>query len=118
MPTLPATDGLPVWAQVLISLLVCVATLAVAFKGYFAKSPPTPVAKTEEPVQLSLAAIMAENGAIRHNSDTNLQLTAAVLALTGAVNELTHHERNNVEAKRELCEDLRRVAEALDRFHN
>lgn len=117
MPTLPATDGLPVWAQVLISLLVCIATLAVAFKGYFAKSPPTPVVKTEETAQLSLAALM-EHGAIRHNSDTNLQLTAAVIALTTCINELTHHERNNVEAKRELCEDLRRVAEALDRFHN
>lgn len=114
MPTLPATDGLPVWAQVLVSVLVCIATLAVAFKGYFGKSK-TPEGTTEQTSAVSLAAVLGDLGAIRHNSDVLVQLSANVLALTNCINELTHHERNNVEAVEELCGRMRALTEMLER---
>lgn len=112
MPTLPATDGLPVWAQVLVSILVCIATLAVALKGYFGKSaPPTDGA----PSGAITFAMLREHGAITHNSDALVQLSANVLALTTGIHELTHHERNGVEVTEELCARLRGLTEVLER---
>lgn len=114
MPTLPATDGLPVWAQVLVSLLVCVATLAVALKGYFGKSvPPTDAAAQAHP-SVTLA-MLREQGAIHHNSDALVQLSANVIALTTCIHELTHHKRNGGEAMEELCARVRSLTEELER---
>lgn len=115
MPTLPATDGLPVWAQILVSILVCLATLAVAFKGYFGNDKRTPARVTESTQAVSLSAILGDLGAIRHLSDTVVQLNVSVIALTNVLNEGTHWNRNEVEIMREICQRLRELTEELER---
>jgi hypothetical protein len=115
VPTLPQTDGLPVWAQILVSILICVGTLGVAFKGYFGSKLAGN--RSDQTTAVSLAAVLGDLAAIRHLSDVVVQLNANVLALVNCINEATHHERNNVEALEELCSRVRRLTEALDRFH-
>lgn len=116
MPTLPATDGLPIWAQVLISILVCIATLAVAFKGYF--GPKTSNAARGEAATTATitAATLMDNMTMRVLADSIVSLNAAVLQLTNAVNENTHHERNSVDTEREVCRRLRDLTEQLERM--
>lgn len=115
MPTLPETSGLPVWAQILVSLLVCLATLGVAFKGYF-NEKPKPEIKGDAPATLTVAAAtLMDMGTLRHLSDVVVQLNAAVLSLTDAVNESTHYNRNEVEVQRELCGRLRALCEEIER---
>lgn len=114
MPTLPATDGLPVWAQIVVSILICVATLAIAFKGYFRNPTPESKGDTTTTVALSAASIM-DMGAVRHLSDTVIHLDASVRALTDIINDATHYERNSLEQSRELCRRLRELRETLER---
>lgn len=113
VPTLPATDGLPLWAQILISLIVCVATLGVAFSGYFKK--PSPEARGDTTTAAVISATIADMGAIRHLSDTVVQLNASVLALTTSVDESTHFNRNEIDVMREMCGRLRDLADEMER---
>lgn len=116
MPTLPETSGLPVWAQILVSLLVCLATLGVAFKGYFSGDKTKPEIKGDQQTTMTLAAAtLMDMGTLRHLSDTVVQLNSAVIALTDAVNESTHYNRNEVEVQRELCGRLRALCEEIER---
>jgi hypothetical protein len=116
VPTLPATDGLPVWAQILVSLLVCLATLGVAFKGYFSGDKTKSSATGDQHTTMTLAAAtLMDMGTLRHLSDTIVQLHGAVLSLTDAVNESTHYNRNEVEVQRELCGRLRALCEEIER---
>lgn len=114
MPTQPPIEGLPVWAQIIVSLIVGIATLGVGFSGYFKKA--TPVSTRSEPQTTALlAATITDMGAVRHLSDVCIRLTAAVDSLTKAVDELTHHERNSIEVSRELCARTRHLAEIMER---
>ncbi|HLP67182.1 MAG TPA: hypothetical protein VK181_06655 [Rhizobium sp.] len=115
MPTLPETSGLPVWAQILVSVLVCLATLGVAFKGYFTDRPKNEIKGDQQTTVALAAATLMDMGSLRHLSDTIVQLNAAVLGLTEAVNESTHYNRNEVEVQRELCARLRSLCEEIER---
>lgn len=114
MPTLPATDGLPVWAQILVSILICVATLAVSLKGYFGGKNPSEQSTTST-TNVGLAAILGDLGSVRHLSDVTIQNNHHLLELTKAVNDLTHYERNSVEALEELCGRVRALTETIER---
>lgn len=113
MPTLPATDGLPLWAQIVISLIVCIATLGVAFSGYFKR--PSSEAKGDTSTAALLGATIADMGAIRHLSDTVVHLNASVIALTTSIDEATHFSRNEIEVFREMCGRLRDLADEMER---
>lgn len=116
MPTQPPIEGLPVWAQILISILVGISTLGVAFKGYFQKDKAaSSVEAGDKTTAAVLAASITDMGAIRHLSDVCILLTGAVQALTKAVDEQTHHERNSIETNRELCARTRALCEIMER---
>lgn len=112
VPTQPPLDGLPLWAQITISLLIGVATLGVAFKGYFTKSDKTESATTATVA----AATLLDNMSIRQLSDQLAHLSNDVVTLERVMGELTHHTRNDVESKRELCARLRELRESTDRM--
>lgn len=111
MPTLPATDGLPVWAQVLVSVLVCIATLAVAFKGYFGKSAVPTDALPEAKVT---AGVLLDNLSIRMLSDQLSHLSNDVVSLERAIGDNTHWVRSKFEQDREVCQRLRELRDALE----
>lgn len=115
MPTLPETSGLPVWAQILVSILVCIATIGVAFKGYFGEKVK-PEAKGDPAATMTLAAAtLIDMSLLRHMSDSVVELRQAVQALTNVLEESTHHSRNGVDTQRELCARLRSLAEEIER---
>lgn len=114
MPTQPPIDGLPLWAQLLITLIVGVATLAVAFKGYFIKDKPTATAENPQPASIMAASIM-DTGAVRHLSDVCIRLSGCVDKLTDAIEENTHHARINIDLDKEICSRLRQLVEELQR---
>src|SRR5690349_21840462 len=115
VPTQPPIDGLPLWAQIIVSLIIGVATLGVAFKGYFQKSDSKAVEPADRQSAAILAASITDMGAIRHLSDVCIRLTGSVDALVKAVDEHTHHERNSVEVSREICQRMRELKEELER---
>lgn len=110
MPTLPETSGLPVWAQIIISVLVCVATLAVAFKGYFGKGTP---AEDKTTATISAATVM-DNLSIRTLSDQISHLSNDVVSLERALGENTHWVRSKFEQDREVCQRLRELREQAE----
>jgi hypothetical protein len=118
VPTQPPIDGLPVGWQIAISVIVGLATLAVAFKGYFIRDNPktgSHIVPDSPQTAAIMAATIADMGAIRNLSDCVLRLDVNVQALIKAIDESTHHERNNVEISREVCARLRELVEELER---
>lgn len=117
VPTQPPIDGLPVGWQIAISVIVGLATLAVAFKGYFVgdKDKRSHIVPDSPQTAAIMAATIADMGAIRNLSDCVLRLDVNVQALIKAIDESTHHERNNVEISREVCARLRELVEELER---
>lgn len=114
MPTQPPINGLPLWAQLTISFVIGLATLAVALKGYLIKDKP---ALSDQPTSAAiLAATFADGFAIRSLSDACTRLEASVVALTRTIDESTHYERNNVEINREVCARLRELREVQERL--
>jgi hypothetical protein len=119
VPTQPPIDGLPLAWQIVISLIVGLATLAVALKGYFirdgGKRSPSHLLPDSPATASIMAATIADMGAVRNLSDCVLRLDVSVQTLTKAIDESTHHERNNVEISREVCARLRELVEELER---
>lgn len=114
VPTQPPLEGLPLWAQIIISLAIGLATLGVAFKGYFNKDKPD-VAPGDKQTAAILAASIVDMGAIRNLSDTVIRLDASVQRLIDTMTDAAHYERNNNEINRELCARLRALAEIMER---
>lgn len=118
MPNLPDTSGLPVWAQILVSILVCIAALAVAFKGYFGKKDDSAA-----PVSATVAsATLMDNMSMRQLSDQLAHLSADVVSLERAMNDSTHwvrskyeQDRSKYEQDREICQRLRELREIMER---
>lgn len=111
MPNLPDTSGLPVWAQILVSILVCIAALAVAFKGYFEKKDDSAA-----PVSATVAsATLMDNMSMRQLSDQLAHLSAYVISLERAMNDSTHWTRSKFEQDREICQRLRELREIMER---
>lgn len=114
MPTQPPLEGLPLWAQVVISLAIGLATLGVAFKGYFNKDKPD-VTPGDKQTAAILAASIVDMGAIRNLSDTVIRLDATIGRLIDAMDDSTHYERNGNELNKELCARLRELREVIER---
>lgn len=109
----PHVDGLPLWAQITISLVFAVAALIAAWSGYFKKQDR---GVSAEPASAAiLAASIADMGAIRQLSDVCIRLIGAVDTLTKAVDEHTHYERNSIEISREICLRLAELKAELER---
>lgn len=108
-------EGLPVWAQIVISILTCIAALGVAFKGYFREEPLKSIEGPSQTTALLAAASIADMGAMRHLSDVMTVLSGQVTTLSNVVTEATHHERNNVEVSREICSRMRELCEQMER---
>lgn len=111
MPQAPNVDGLPVWLQVVVSLVFVFATAAMAYRGLQKRTEREP----QGAAQTVLASI-PDMGAVRHLADVCVRLIHAVEGLETCIAELTHHERNHIEAERELCARLREVRERMDRL--
>jgi hypothetical protein len=115
VPTQPPINGLPMWAQLVITFAIGLATLAVAFKGYFVKEKGQSALTAAEPSSAAiLAATIADGFAIRALSDSCVRLEAAVTTLTRCLEENIHHERNANDLKREICARLRELHEELE----
>lgn len=113
MPTQPPLDGLPLWAQIAISIMIGVATLGVAFKGYFTKSDgPKGDGSTTATIA---AATLMDNMSIRQLSDQLAHLSGDVVSLERAVADNTHWVRSKFEQDREVCQRLRELREAIER---
>lgn len=116
MPSAPPIDGLPLWAQIVITMIVGLGTLAIAVKGYLIKD----TSKTVEAANPATAAIMsgaiADMGAIRHLSDVSIRLSGCVDKLTDAIEEATHYARMQYELDREVCARLRELREVIERM--
>jgi hypothetical protein len=115
VPTQPSLDGLPAWLQILISLVIGVATLGVAFKGYFIRDKPDlqPADKATASIQ---AAVFQDLGTMRHLADVCIILSGNIERLCKAVDENTHHKRNSIEAERDLREGLRELKDMISRL--
>lgn len=115
MPGQPPIEGFPIWAQILVSLFFGLAALAVAFRGYFVKEKSGGVEPGDKASASIMAASIVDMGAIRHLSDVITRLIGTVEQLNRSVEELTHHERNNIDVSREKCARLRELSEELKR---
>lgn len=113
MPTLPPLDGLPVWAQILISVIVGVATLGVSFKGYFGNKN-APATSTGHTAAIAAASIV-DTSSFAQLAQTVVILNTNVLALTNCIAENTHHNRNEIDVLREMCGRLRDLADEMER---
>jgi hypothetical protein len=113
----PAIDALPVWAQILITILVGCATLGIALKGYLSKATPSVVPESPATAAI-MAATIADMGAIRNLSDVCIRLTTAVEMLMHSVDDHTHYKRNNLDLDRELCARLRELKEVAEHLAN
>jgi hypothetical protein len=114
VPTQPPLDGLPLWAQIAISMMIGVATLAVALSGYFKKSEKTTEGSTT--TATIAAATLMDNMSIRALSDQLAHLSADVVSLERAMADSTHWTRSKFEQDREVCQRLRELREVLDRI--
>jgi hypothetical protein len=113
VPTLPPLEGLPVWAQIVISLIVGVATLGVSFKGYFGNKS-VPAVTTGHTASIAAASIV-DVTAFHRLSESIVMLNTNVLALSNTVAESTHHNRNEIDLLREMCGRLRALVEEMER---
>lgn len=112
----PHVDGLPLWAQITISLVFGVAALLAAVSGY-SKRQEKAATMTEPMTDAKLmAAAIVDMGALRNLADTNAKLIYAVEGLCRTIDEHTHFERNSIELDREICQRLRELREELE--HN
>lgn len=115
MPEQPPLDGLPLWAQLAISFVVGLATLAVALKGYLIRDKPA-VTGHEPTTAAILGASIADMGAIRNLSDCVVRLDASIVALTRTISDDMHYRREGIELNRETCARLRELREASERL--
>lgn len=115
MPNQPPIEHLPVVWQIIISLIIGVATLGVGFKGYFIKDKPRLTASEPQSAAI-MAATIADMGAIRNLSDCVVRLDASIVSLTRSIDEETYHKRNGIELDREMCARLRELREVGDRL--
>jgi hypothetical protein len=119
VPTQPPIDGLPLWAQIVISLLIGVATLGVAFKGYFTKGEQAASTKASDPTPAQLmAATIVDMGAIRNLTDACMRLDSTIGHLCQAIDDAKHYERNSLESSREVCQRLRELREVCERLED
>lgn len=115
MPTQPPIDGLPLWAQLVISFAIGLATLGAAFSGYF-KKRSAPVEPADKATAAIMAASIVDMGAIRNLSDVCIRLSGVMDNLQDAVEESTHYSRNHLELNRETCGRIRELRESVDRL--
>lgn len=115
MPTQPPLEGLPLWAQIAISMMIGVATLAVALKGYFNKSESKGEGSATTTATIAAATLM-DNMSIRLLSDQLAHLSGDVVSLERALADNTHWVRTKYEQDRELCQRLREAREAAEKL--
>ncbi len=118
MPSAPNLDGLPLWLQITLTLAFGLATLRVAFTGYFKPKSEGAALVTGGsglPVSQVQSALLTDMGAIRHLSDVCIQLTGKMESMETAVREQTHWIRTQHELDREICARLRELREAIER---
>jgi hypothetical protein len=119
VPTQPPIDGLPVGWQIAISVIVGLATLAVAFKGYFIRDNPktgSHIVPDSPQTAAIMAATIADMGAVRNLSDCVVRLDASIVRLCSTIDEHTHFERNSIELDREIAQRLRELREATEKL--
>jgi len=107
MPNSPNLDGLPLWFQVIASLIFLGLSIIIGLRGY--RSPPP---KSEQ----TLVAHLADMGPVRHLADVCLSLAGDIQSLERVLVEHTHHLRNHYEITRELAQRTREMCEKADRF--
>lgn len=114
MPTqAPHIDGLPIWAQLVISVLFGLAALGAAYQGYFKKSEKAAAEPTSTAI---LAASITDGFAMRTLNESIVRLDAIVRQLSDTMEDQIHHQRNSIDVQRELCGRTRELREAADRL--
>jgi Tfp pilus assembly protein PilO len=113
--TQPDLSGFPIWAQLLISVIVGVGTLGIAFKGYFSKKAPD-APNTDRGMTALVAASVQDMGHMRHLADVCIRLTGAVERLTDQMGDNEHEARNANKLYEEHCARLRELREATERL--
>jgi hypothetical protein len=110
VPTQPPLDGLPLWAQIVISMMIGVATLAVAFRGYFKHE-----SKSADTATIAGATLM-DNLSIRLLGDQLTHLSGDIVSLERSIVDHAHWTRSKFEQDREMCQRLRELRETTDRL--
>lgn len=109
MPQAPNVDGLPVWLQIVVTLIFGLATLIVGLRGYSGSRKVTGGSDTPQ------IAHLADMSAVRHLADQIHVLNATMIGSERAVTDLTHFVRQQTDLERELCQRLRELKEELAR---
>ena len=116
MPNAPNIDGLPLWLQIVISLIFLSVTVAVAVQGYNRREPKT----LGENAQI-IGAQIADVGAFRHLADVTAQLvrsTEELMAETRDVARIMDDSRHWIRQHNELLNETNRLLRAIiDRPH-
>lgn len=109
-PAAPNVDGLPVWLQVVVSLIFVFATIVAAFMGYrkLDRREPTGAAQT-------VLASIPDMTAVRQLTDQCRVLCQQVESLDQTFRDHTHYLRNKIEIDQEMCMRLRELKEEIIR---
>lgn len=111
MPQAPNVEGLPLWLQILVSLIFLSVTVAVAVQGY--KRQPS---KTLGEGAQIIGAQIADVGAFRRMADVTVELTKSVDDLTAEIRSLSRTEDDNrhwMRQQNELLTEANRLLRSL-----
>lgn len=100
------------WAQILITVIIGIGTLGASLKGYFGnKNLP---AATNQTASIAGASVV-DNAIFYRLVETVVVLNSNVVGLNTTVAESTHHNRNEIDLLREMCQRLRELVEEMER---
>lgn len=118
MPLAPNVDGLPLWLQVVVSLLFGISTLFVAIQGYNKRKPEGAVMLAPAPddgaMRQAQSAMIVDMAVIRNLATVMSSTCVQLESLEKATREHTYWVRTQHELEREVAARLRELREALE----
>lgn len=108
MHEVPSVDGLPLWAQIGVTLLMGIGTLLIGLRGYIGH-------RRHDESEAPAIAHLADMSAVRNLTDTNHELIGTIVSFQRSLEDQTHYLRQHIELERELCQRLRELRERFDR---
>jgi len=126
VPTQPPIDGLPIWAQIVISIIIALTALGASLKGYFGRR--NEIVGQQSTATIAGASLM-DNLSIRQLSDCMTQLSSSIEDLEQAVNKQSHCAgsleraitdqnhwiRTKIDTDKEVANRLRELRDIIDR---
>lgn len=110
VPQPPNVDGLPLWLQIVLSLLFVVTTAGIAFVGYRQRLEREPSGAAT-----TVMAAFPDMTAIRQLTDTCRLLCQNVEQLNATLTDHTHYLRNKIDVDAELAHRARELTDEIIR---